>query len=96
MTCTTFAYRDLTVKELAGFGRVHLVPGESKRVELLLHHDQTAFIDADGAWKIEKGKFRVLVGASSEDIRLEGSFEIKEDRHIKGRKRHFYALAQSE
>ncbi len=84
------------VKELAGFGRIHLAPGESKRAELVLHHDQCAFIDADGAWKIEKGTIRVLVGASSEDIRLEGSFEIKEDRYIKGRNRHFYALIQSE
>jgi beta-glucosidase len=64
------------VKELKGFKRVTLKPGESKAVTFVLSADQLAFYDKDVKLVVEPGTFKVMVGASSEDIRLEGSFEI--------------------
>lgn len=81
------------VKELQGFARVELAPGEEKQVVFTISPSQTAFLDEDMRWKIEKGEIKVQVGASSEDIRLEGSFLINEDLWIEGKERRFYADA---
>lgn len=81
------------VKELQGFARVELAPGEKKKVVFTVSPSQTAFLDEDMGWKIEKGEIRVLVGSSSEDIRLEDAFEISRDLWIEGRERRFYADA---
>ncbi len=82
------------VKELQGFARVELAPGEEKRVEFIVSPSQTAFLDEDMRWKIEKGEIKVQVGASSEDIRLEDAFYINEDLWVEGRERRFYADAR--
>ena len=79
------------VKELQGFARVSLAPGEEKKVEFIVSPSQTAFLDEDMRWKIEKGEIKVQVGASSEDIRLEDAFVIRENLWIEGRERRFYA-----
>lgn len=79
------------VKELAGFLRVPLAPGESKQVQFTVQASQTAFLDREMRWKIEKGEIQVQVGASSEDIRLTGRYTITEDAWIKGPDRAFYA-----
>lgn len=55
-----------------------------------------AFLDNDMKWKIEKGEIHVQIGASSEDIRLEDSFQITENRWIDGRNRCFCAEARQE
>lgn len=62
------------VKELKGFRRVNLKPGEKKEVSFDL--DRSAFVFYDPAaknWKVEPGEFKILVGSSSSDIRLEVS-----------------------
>ena len=82
------------VMELAGFGRVTLMPGETKKVSFRIHPSQMAFLDEDMRWKIEKGRFTVHAGAASDDLRLTGHFYVTEDRHIEGRRRRFYALAE--
>ena len=79
------------VKELAGFCRIHLRAGEAKRVAFTLRADQLAFLDEDMNWKVERGRFDVQVGASSEDIRLEGGYAVTESAIIDGRNRGFYA-----
>lgn len=79
------------VRELQGFARVELAPGEERQVVFTVSPSQTAFLDEDMRWKIEKGKVKVQVGASSEDIRLEDAFYISEDLWIEGRERRFYA-----
>ena len=79
------------VKELQGFARVSLAPGEEKKVEFIVSPSQTASLDEDMRWKIEKGEIKVQVGASSEDIRLEDAFVIRENLWIEGRERRFYA-----
>jgi len=58
------------VKELKGFSRVMLQPGEAKTVSFTLDKDAMSFYDsAVHDWVAEPGRFRVLVGASSRDIR---------------------------
>lgn len=77
-------------RELAGFARVSLRPGEEKAVVFTIHPSQTAFLDEDMKWRIEKGTVDVLLGASSQDIRWQGEFEITETKFINGRERKFY------
>jgi beta-glucosidase len=64
------------VKELKAYARVTLQPGESKTVTFHLPVDQLAFYDTDLNLVLEPGPIRVMVGSSSEDIRLRGNFEI--------------------
>jgi beta-glucosidase len=66
------------VKELKGFQRLHLKPGESRTVTFTLPAAALAFYNREMARKVEPGVFKVMVGASSADIRLEGEFTIKE------------------
>ena len=70
---TSIVYYD---KVLRGFERVALKPGETKRVRFTLGPDDLMLLDRDMHWTVEPGRFDVLVGAASEDIRLRGSFEI--------------------
>ena len=72
------AYLDRPVKELKGFKKVHLEPGETKTVEFVIEPDMLKFFDdAKHEWVLEKGKFTAYVGSSSQDIRSEVSFEVK-------------------
>ncbi len=70
------ASRVRPVKELKGFKRITLQPGEAKRVTFHLSMDQLAFYDHAMRLIVEPGTVEVMVGSSSEDIRLKGSFEI--------------------
>lgn len=79
------------VKELQGFARVELSPGEEKEIVFTVNPSQTAFLDEDMRWKIEKGEIKVQIGSSSEDIRLEDSFYISEDLWIEGKERRFFS-----
>ena len=65
------------MQELKGFARVHLEAGESRTVAIPL--DDKAFRywnDPAGRWAVEGGSYTVRVGASSEDIRLEGTVTV--------------------
>ncbi len=64
------------VKELRGYERIHLKPGESKKITFQLGVEQLAFYDFDLKLAVEPGKILVMIGSSSEDIRLTGEFEI--------------------
>ena len=65
------------VKELKGFARVNLKPQEAKHVAIRLVRRSFAFYDVDKKdWNAEPGEFLLLVGSSSEDIRLKGSFAL--------------------
>ena len=57
---------------LKAFQRVHLKRGESVRVTFHLNEDSFKLMDIRYRWTVEPGKFRILVGAASNDIRLEG------------------------
>lgn len=68
---------DRPEKELKGFCRVELAPGESRRVAMDLDRPAMSYFDpGKGDWVAEPGAFEVLVGSSSADIRLTGSFEL--------------------
>jgi beta-glucosidase len=64
------------VKELRGFSRIHLKPGESKRVEFKLGPADLVFWDRDMKHVVEPGKFDIMVGASSADIRQRATLEV--------------------
>ncbi len=63
-------------KELRGFARVSLAPGETKPVRFTLTAEHLQLFDRDGKWTVEPGGFTVFIGASSEDVRLTGKFVI--------------------
>lgn len=66
------------VKELKGFEKVQLMPGESTSVTFCITSEDLAFYDdIAGEWRVEAGEFGVLVGASSADIRLKENFTVK-------------------
>jgi beta-glucosidase len=57
------------VQELKGFRRIHLNPGESKRVEMPLGFDELSFFDERMKRVVEPGRFEVMVGGSSTDVK---------------------------
>ncbi|MFQ5698544.1 MAG: glycoside hydrolase family 3 N-terminal domain-containing protein [Myxococcota bacterium] len=64
------------VQQLAGFARVPLAPGQTRRVSFELDLSALAFPDRSLRWCIEPGEVEVQVGSSSTDIRQRASFEI--------------------
>ena len=65
------------VKQLVGFARLPISAGESRRVRFRLDPSQLAFYDRDMRFVVEPGEFEVQVGASSQDIRLQGAFTVE-------------------
>jgi beta-glucosidase len=67
------------IKELRGFERFTLKPGETKTVSLAVPGDKLSFYDEKThRFVVEPGKFELQIGSSSEDIRLKGSFVVTE------------------
>ena len=64
------------VKELKGFQKVSLKPGESRVVRFTIGEDQLKFVNADLREVVESGHFNVQIGLDSRDV-LEGSFEYE-------------------
>ncbi len=65
------------IKELRGFQRVHLQPGEGKELTFVLAGDQLSFYDVQRqAFVVEPGVLEVMVGASSDDIRVRAAVEV--------------------
>ena len=62
---------------LKGFTRIHLAPGEERVVTFRLGPDELRLLDRDLRWVVEPGAFRVMVGASSKDIRLRGGLTVR-------------------
>jgi len=75
-TCDEYASLPRPVKELKGFYRLTLAPGESRRLAFQLPVNLLAFYDAQLELVVEAGKITVFIGSSSEDIRLQGEFQI--------------------
>ncbi len=65
------------IQQLAGFARVPLAPGETKRVTFVLHPSQLACYDRLLRLVVEPGLVRVRVATSAEDVGLEGGFRIE-------------------
>jgi beta-glucosidase len=65
------------IKELRGFERISLKPGEKKTVSFSLPAEKLAFWDVSKkAFVVEPGAFEALVGSSSNDIRAKAQFEV--------------------
>jgi beta-glucosidase len=70
------------VKELKGYVRLELQPGEACTVRFHLPVNQLAFYDRDLDLILEPGKIDIMLGSSSQDIRLQGQFAITGPRKI--------------
>ena len=65
------------VKELKGFRKIALLPGQTQRVTFDITEDMLKYYDpAKSGWVLEEGSFTAYVGASSDDIRTSVNFEI--------------------
>lgn len=62
---------------LRGFERIRLEPKTTKTVRFILQPEDLKLFDRHMQWVVEPGKFEVRIGASSEDIRLRGSFVVQ-------------------
>jgi len=64
-------------KELKGFARIELKPGETKASTVTLDGRAFSYYDADAKqWRANPGEFQILVGRSSQDIQLRGSLTL--------------------
>ena len=67
------------LKELKGFKKVFLQPGETQKVSVTLGQSAFAYYDVDKkGWVAEKGNYKILVASSSRDIRLKGKMNLAE------------------
>ena len=73
--CSSVVTPELT---LQGFKRVPLKPGEEKEVVFRLGFDNFKLLNKKMEWVVEPGEFRIMIGASSEEIRLTGTVTVKE------------------
>lgn len=64
------------VKELKGFQRIALQPGEQRQVSFTIDRETLSFFDRKLAWTAEPGKFELMVGSASDDIRLRQTIEL--------------------
>jgi beta-glucosidase len=64
------------VKQLRGFARVDLKPGETKNVTLTLTREDLQLLDRDMQWRVVPGDFEIMVGKSSEDLPLNGVLKV--------------------
>jgi beta-glucosidase len=72
-----FASVTRPVKELKGFEKVYLKPGESKTVKFLIGKEMLSFYDQQMKWGTEAGEFKLMIGNSSDHIILESRFELE-------------------
>jgi beta-glucosidase len=72
----TYAPVSLPVKQLRGFERVALRPGEMKTVTLTLTPEDLQLLDIDMHWRVVPGDFEIMVGKSSADIAVKGILKV--------------------
>jgi beta-glucosidase len=64
------------VKELKGFRKIMLKPGEQQTVEFKIKHDDLSLYNKSMERVVEPGAFAIMIGSSSEDIRVKGEFVV--------------------
>lgn len=64
------------VKELKGFQKIYLLPGESKTVSFIIDNEMLSFYNQQMQWVSEPGEFDIMIGTSSEKIKLKNKFEL--------------------
>ncbi|HEY4064729.1 MAG TPA: glycoside hydrolase family 3 C-terminal domain-containing protein [Puia sp.] len=65
------------VLELKGFFRIHLRPGESRELSFMLSPANMQSLDKELHWTVEPGDYRIMIGASSRDLRLKGTLTVR-------------------
>lgn len=65
------------IKSLKGFSKVKLNPGESRVINFELSEKDLAFYKEKSGWVTEPGTFKIMIGGSSDAIKLEQTFELK-------------------
>ena len=83
-------------KELAGFARVCLKSGESKKITFTFHADQTAFVGADMKWRVEAGDIDLMIGNSSDNLALKAVLNISETKVLRSSERTFFSEVEYE
>jgi len=64
------------VKELKDFAKIKLKSGESRTIKFIIDKEKLSFYNQKLKWVAETGDFDLMIGSSSEDIRLKDSFEL--------------------
>ncbi|MHC0442513.1 beta-glucosidase BglX [Flavobacterium sp. 3-210] len=64
-------------KELKGFSKIGLASGEKKTVKMIIEPKDMSFFNKDMKWSLEPGTFKVMIGASSSDIKMTEDFTVK-------------------
>lgn len=72
-------------KQLKRFSRISLQPGESKMISFTLTPEDLMLYNPSGEWVAEAGDFEVMIGASSEDVRLKNTFRLTKHVLISGK-----------
>ncbi len=67
----------MPVKALKDFKKIMLMPGESKKIQFKVNKEKLSFFNSNLKWDSEPTDFELMIGSSSEDIRLKTSFELK-------------------
>lgn len=65
------------LKELKGFQKLSLDPGEAKTVRFTIKKELLSFYNERLQWTAEPGTFKLMIGSASNDIRLESEFELE-------------------
>ncbi|WP_035172029.1 glycoside hydrolase family 3 N-terminal domain-containing protein [Caldanaerobius polysaccharolyticus] len=82
------------VKELKGFKRVSLRPGEKKKVVFELSVSQLGFYDEDMRYVVQPGTVKVMIGSSSEDIKVAGEFKVTGKTVQVGESKEFFTKVE--
>ncbi|WP_423219063.1 fibronectin type III-like domain-contianing protein [Thermobrachium celere] len=72
------------MKELKEFEKIELDVGEEREVNLKIKVDDLSYFDEQfNSFLVEEGEYKILIGSSSRDIRLEGSIKVKNRQKVK-------------
>ena len=82
------------VKELKGFKRITLEPGEKRTVTFTLSVSQLGFYNRNMEFVVESGTIEVMIGSSSEDIQLTGEFDIVGETTKVGANKTFFSTVE--
>jgi beta-glucosidase len=65
------------MKELKDFKKIMLKPGENRTISFTIDKEKLSFFNNNLEWITQPGKFDLMIGSSSTDIRLKDSFELE-------------------
>lgn len=74
-----FAPVSTPVKQMRGFQGIELKPRETKTATFILTPEDLQLLNRDNRWEVVPGSFEIMVGHSSEDVRLKGMLEVKNE-----------------